>query len=380
MRSLPVNSMPLIQKEKRSQEKNYVSIDLSHVGPKLLKQLNSGIQGKKDKYILRYQPLDSGYALIYFKNKEQAVNLALIKNKQAFDEHRKNIKNILLKSVENCEKYEECSWSKNFADALTNIKELANRKNQDIKISELKQPLKNISNVVASPLRRNKLAEIKEKNRIQKSTILNSKELFYFHLKRFLHMDELENINLETLIFDNSPNKQNYSKSKTKEEIKLMQKFIQRVVYLDDLSEAKLLNLFETSSRKIEIESFCKKWLKVSNPKSTFVNRKKAKLFGWRSEMDKIAKIIINRNSDLNIKNSYAHDQRLKNLSSPSISPIGREKFKPESAKNKKSFERKNGSTIHGENTIYKKLDFFSSVDEQSSIVESSEQSKASRI
>jgi hypothetical protein len=180
-------------------------------------------------------------------------------------------------------------------------------------------------------LRRNKLAEIKEKNKIQQSTSPNFKELFYLHLERFFHMDEIENKNLEMSIFDNLTDEKNHSRLKTKEEIQLMQKFIQRVVYLDALSEPKLLNLFERSKWKIGIESFCHKWLKVSNPKSTFVNRQKLQLFGWRSEMDWIAKKIINRNDGLSIKN----------LASPSISPLGREKFKPDSLRNKDSFERK---------------------------------------
>jgi hypothetical protein len=360
--------MPFTLNKNKSQEKMYAVVDLNHVGPKLLNQLHTGIQGKKDKYVLRYQPLDSGYALIYFKNTEQAVNLALIKNKQAIDDHRKNIKNILLKSVETCKKYREFLWSKNFVGALINIKDLANRKNQDIKIGELRQPLKNISDVVASPLRRNKLAEIKEKNKIQQSISPNFKQLSYLHLERFLHMDEIENKNLETLIFENLTDQKNYSILETKEEIKLMQKFIQRTVYLDALSEAKLLNLFERSKWKIEIESFCYKWLELSNPKTTLVNRKKIRLFGWRSEMDSIAKKIINRNDGPNIKN----------LASPSISPLGREKFKPDSLRNKNSYERKNVGDIHGEKTIYKKLDFSSSIDEESSIVESSDQSTTS--
>ncbi len=360
--------MPFTLKKNKSQEKMYAVVDLNHVGPKLFNQLHTGIQGKKDKYVLRYQPLDSGYALIYFKNTEQAVNLPPIKNKQAIDDHRKNIKNILLKSVETCEKYREFLWSKNFLGALINIKDLANRKNQDIKIGELRQPLKNISDVVASPLRRNKLAEIKEKNKIQQSTSPNFKELFYLHLERFLHMDEIENKNLEMSIFDNLPDEKSDSILKTKEEIQSMQKFIQRVVYLDALSEPKLLNLFERSKWKIGIESFCHKWLKVSNPKSTFVNRQKLQLFGWRSEMDWIAKKIMNRNDGASIKN----------LVSPSISPLGREKFKRDYTKNKNSFERKKVGVTHGRNQIYKKLDFSSSIDEESSIVESSEQSATS--
>ena len=149
-----------------------------------------------------------------------------------------------------------------------------------------------------------------------------------------------------------------------------MQKFIQRVIYLDTLSEPKLLNLFERSKWKIEIESFCHKWLKVRNSKSTIVSRQKLQLFGWRSEMDWIAKKIINRNDGLSIKN----------LASPSIAPLGREKFKPDSTKNKNSFERKNVGATHGGNQIYKKLDFSSLIDEESSIVESSDQSTKSNI
>ena len=84
--------------------------------------------------------------------------------------------------------------------------------------------------------------------------------------------------------------------------------------------------------------------------------------------MDSIAKKIINRNDGPNIKN----------LASPSISPLGREKFKPDSLRNKNSYERKNVGDIHGEKTIYKKLDFSSSIDEESSIVESSDQSTTS--
>ena len=362
--------MPFTLKKNKSQEKMYVVVDLNHAGPKLLNQLHAGIQEKKDKYVIRYQPLDTSYALIYFKNKDQTLNLAPIKNKKVFDDHRKNIKNILLRSVQSCTQYREFSSNRSYVDALRNIKDLANRKNQDIKISELRQPLKNISDVVASPLRRNKLAEIKEKNKIQQSIFPNFKQLCYLHLERFLHMDEIENKNLETLIFDNLTDQKNYSILETKEEIKLMQKFIQRTIYLDALSEAKLLNLFERSKWKIEIESFCHKWLKVSNPKSTFVNRQKLQLFGWRSEMDWIAKIIINRNDGLSIKN----------LASPSISPLGREKFKPDSTKNKNSFERKNVGATHGGNQIYKKLDFSSLIDEESSIVESSDQSTKSNI
>jgi hypothetical protein len=370
--------MPLTLNKNKLQEKMYVVVDLNHVGPKLLNQLHSGIQGKKDKYVLRYQPLDASYVLIYFKNKEQAVNLALIKNKQIINNHRKNIKNILLNSVETCKKYREFLWSKNFVDALTNIKDLAARKNQDIKIGELRQPLKNISDVVASPLRRNKLAEIKEKNKIQQSISPNFKQLSHLHLERFLHMDEIENKNLETLIFDNLTDEKNYSILETKQEIKLMQKFIQRVVYLDALSEGKLLNLFERSKWKIEIERFCYKWLEVSNPKTTLVNRKKIRLFGWRNEMDSIAKKIINRNDGLSIKNLNAHDQRLKNVASPLISPLGRVKFKPVTLRNKNSIDGKNVGDIHVKNTIYKKIDFSSSIDEESSIVESSEQSTTS--
>lgn len=360
--------MPFTLKKNKSQEKMYVVVDLNHAGPKLLNQLHAGIQEKKDKYVLRYQPLDASYALIYFKNKEQTLNLAPIKNKQVLDDHRKNIKNILLQSVRGCAQYREFSSSKSYVDALRNIKDLANRKNQDINIGELKQPLKNISNVVANPLRRNKLAEIKEKNKIQQSTSPNFKELFYLHLERFLHMDEIENKNLEMSIFDNLPDEKSRSILKTKEEIKSMQKFIQRVVYLDALSEPKLLNLFDRSKWKIEIESFCHKWLKVSNPKSTFVNRQKLQLFGWRSEMDWIAKKIVNRNDDLSIKN----------FSSPSISSLGREKFKPDSTKNKNSVESENVGGAYGRNKIYKKLDFSSPIDEESSIVESSEQSATS--
>lgn len=370
--------MPLSLNRNKSQEKMYVVVNLDNAGPKLLNQLHSGIQRKKDNYVLRYQPLGSRYALIYSKNKERAIDLALIKNKQVIDDHRKNIKNILLKSVEACEKYEEFSWRKNSTGALANIKDLANRKNQDIKIGELKKPLKNISDVVSSPLRREKLAEIKEKNKIQQSASPNFKQLAYLHLERFLHMDVIENKNLETLIFENLLGEKNYSILETKKEIKLMQKFIQRLVSLDALSELKLLNLFERSKWKIEIESFCHKWLRVRNPKSTFVNRQKLQLFGWRSEMDSIAKKIVNRNDGLSIKNLNAPDQRLKNIASPSISPLGREKFKPDTLRNKNSIDGKNVGSIHVENTIYKKIDFSSSIDTESSIVESSEQSTTS--
>jgi GTPase SAR1 family protein len=370
--------MPFTVKKNKSQEKMYVVVDLNHAGPKLLNQLHTGIQEKKDKYVLRYQPLDTSYALIYFKNKEQAVNFALIKNKQAIDDHRKNIKNVLLKSVKSCAQYREFSSNRSYVDALRNIKDLVNRENQDIKIGELRQPLKNISDVVANPLRRNKLAEIKEKNKIQQSTSPNFKELFYLHLERFLHMDEIENKNLETSIFDNLPGDKNHSRLKTKEEIQLMQKFIQRVIYLDALSEPKLLNLFERSKWKIEIESFCHKWLSVSNPKSTFVNRQKLQLFGWRSEMDWIAKKISNRHDGLSIKNSNESDLSVSNLASPSISPLGREKFKPDYTKNKNSFERKNIGASSSGNQIYKKLDFSSLMSEESTVVESSEKSATS--
>jgi hypothetical protein len=362
--------MPFTLKKNKSQEKMYVVVDLNHAGPKLLNQLHAGIQEKKDKYVLRYQPLDTSYALIYFKNKDQTLNLAPIKNKQVLDGHRKNIKNILLQSVQRCTQYREFSSNRSYVDALRNIKDLANRENQDINIGELKQSLKNISDVVTNPLRRNKLAEIKEKNKIQQSNSPNFKELFYLHLERFLHMDGIENKNLEMSIFDNLTDEKNHSRLKTKEEIQSMQKFIQRVVYLDALSEPKLLNLFERSKWKIEIESFCHKWLKVTNPNSTFVNRQKLQLFGWRSEMDWIAKKISNRNDGLSIKN----------LTSPSISPLGREKFKPDSTKNKNPFERKNVSATHSGNQIYKKIDFSSLIDEESSIVESSDQSTKSNI
>ena len=60
--------MPITHKEKKSQEKMYVVVDLNHAGPKLLNQLHSAIQGKKDKCVLRFQNLDSGHAVIYLKN------------------------------------------------------------------------------------------------------------------------------------------------------------------------------------------------------------------------------------------------------------------------------------------------------------------------
>jgi hypothetical protein len=68
----------------------------------------------------------------------------------------------------------------------------------------------------------------------------------------------------------------------------------------------------------------------------------------------------------------------IKNLASPTISPLGREKFKPDTTKNKNSFERKNIGASYTGNQIYKKLDFSSLVSEESTVVESSEKSATS--
>ena len=372
--------MPIIHKEKKSQEKMYVVVDLSHAGPKLLNQLHSAIQGKKDKCVLRLQHLDSGYAVIYLKNLDKVGNLHILKNNQAISDQRKKINEILRESVKNCGKGRDFLTNIEFNDALKNISELVNRKNHDIKVGELKPALRMISNLVSSPLRRNKLAEIKKKNKIRPSISPQSQKIVSLHLKRFLHMDELERKNLHSFLNEIVGDAKGHENSVTLSEIKAMQKFITRVVYFEALDRVKLLNQFSRSKWVNEIEKFCHVWLVSRKPDAELLHKMKFALFGWRKEIDFIAETIVNRNKKIELKKINRVEINSKNLLVPPVSPLGREIFKVSSVNHvSKSRFEKLDKQIEA-NKISKVLNFSKAEDEESSIVESSEQSQADSI
>lgn len=372
--------MPIIHKEKISQEKMYVVVDLSDTGPKLLNQLHLAIQGKKDKCILRFQHLDSGYAVIYLKNLDKVGNLHILKNNQAISDQRKKINEILRESVNNCEKSQEFLSNIEFNDALKNINELVNRKNHDIKVGELKPALKMISSLVSSPLRRNKLAEIKKKNKIRPSISPHSQKTVCLHLKRFLRMDEVERKNLLIFLNEIARDIETQDKSIEASEIKAMQEFITRVVYFESFDRVKLLYQFSRSKWVNKIEKFCHFWLVARRPDAKLTQKMKSNLFGWRKEIDFIAKTIVNRNKKIESKKINRAQVNSNNLLALPVSPLGREIFKTSSVNHasKSQFEKLDKQTEA--NKISKVLNFSITEDEKSSIVESSEQSQAGSI
>jgi hypothetical protein len=372
--------MPYIHKEKKSQEKMYVVVDLNHAGPKLLNQLHSAIQEKKDNCVLRFQNLDSGYAVIYLKDLNKIGNLNFVKNNHKNNEQRQKINGILRESIKNCEKSRDFVSDIDFECAIKNINELVNLRNHDIKVSELRRPLRVIADAVSSPLKRKKLAEIKKKNKIRSSIAPQSQKIIYLHLKRFLNMDEMEIKNLYKFLNERVGDLEGKENNVTASEIKSMQKFITAFVHLDDLDTSKLLNRFSRSKSMIEVENFCLSWLAARRSDAELTHRMKSELFGWRKEMDFIAINIVNRNANSEVKKINRAEINSKNLLVPPISPLGREVFKV-GGKNHSSAIRNEKSDERTEaNKISRVLNFSLQDNEESSIVESSEQSNAGNI
>ncbi len=272
----------------------------------LVEYFYNGIKEIKDESIVR-STCKNGFLIIYFTNPKKTFEGSIFRKKRDIKVARARLKFFIAGLAHNLEKNIDSKNNLKIQIALKSLRDLAHDFDRDIKISDLKNPLKIILNEITTPkeLKRKKITSP------YKFMTLYSHGINRQALSRFNKMGAEESNNLVNFIFSSiqidptDAQRMSSHANSAKHSIQCMQKFIEKYLQLGNqgkrefgvrtITTSELVYCAKNFENLEDLKLFCEAWAKARKGVSSNSGEGVSALFGWRKEVDAVVAVLNKR-------------------------------------------------------------------------------------